>query len=221
MQLSTCPKRLFAVLAGFICLGLATPILAAEPAWKSLFDGRTLKGWKATKFGGEGEVDVKDGQIVMHAGSPMTGITWVEDVPKIDYEITLEAMRVNGSDFFCGLTFPVGESPCSFIVGGWGGGVVGLSSIDGSDASENETTKYQEFTSGRWYPVRLESHEAENRSLDRQETDGQPRHQRSQAFDPYRSRAFAPLGHLLLQHHGRAARHQGSQVGRRKNSRRA
>ena len=85
----------------------------------------------------------------------MTGITWVGDVPKIDYELTLEAMRVDGSDFFCGLTFPVGDSPCSFIVGGWGGGVVGLSSIDGSDASENETTKYQEFESGRWYAVRL------------------------------------------------------------------
>ncbi len=128
---------------------------AANPAWKSLFDGRSLKGWKATQFGGEGDVDVVDGRIVMHAGNPMTGITWVEDVPKIDYELTLEAMRVEGSDFFCGLTFPVGDSPCSFIVGGWGGGVVGLSSIDGNDASENETTKYHEFQSGRWYAVRL------------------------------------------------------------------
>src|SRR5262249_54003361 len=73
----------------------------------------------------------------------------------IDYEISLEAMRVSGSDFFCGLTFPVGEAPCSFIVGGWGGGVVGLSSIDGSDASENETTQYKEFTTGRWYKVRV------------------------------------------------------------------
>jgi hypothetical protein len=64
-------------------------------------------------------------------------------------------MRVDGSDFFCGLTFPVGDAPCSFIVGGWGGGVVGLSSIDGSDASENETTMYQEFEKGRWYGVRV------------------------------------------------------------------
>src|SRR4029079_13118601 len=55
----------------------------------------------------------------------------------------------------CGLTFPVGDSPCSFIVGGWGGGVVGLSSIDGSDASENETTKYMELETNRWYTIRL------------------------------------------------------------------
>ncbi len=128
---------------------------AQEPTWKSLFDGRSLAGWKKTAFGGEADVEVKESRIVMAAGSPMTGITWTGDFPKIEYEIALEAMRVDGSDFFCGLTFPVGDSPCSFIVGGWGGGVVGLSSIDGSDASENETTKYQEFESGRWHAVRV------------------------------------------------------------------
>ena len=58
----------------------------------------------------------------------MTGITWTNEVPTNNYEISLEAMRVEGSDFFCALTFPVGNDPCSFIVGGWGGGVVGLSS---------------------------------------------------------------------------------------------
>jgi hypothetical protein len=126
-----------------------------EPPSKSLFDGKSLKGWKKTQFGGEGKVEVKDGRIVLHSGGPMTGITWTEDFPKIDYEISLEAMRVDGSDFFCGLTFPVGDKPCSFIVGGWGGGVVGLSSIDGSDASENETTRFREFESGRWYKVRV------------------------------------------------------------------
>jgi Domain of Unknown Function (DUF1080) len=142
-------------LGALLCLTLAAQCPAAEPAWKSLFDGKSLAGWKKTAFGGEAEVEVKDGRIVMAAGSPMTGITWTREFPKIDYEISLEAMRVDGSDFFCGLTFPVGESPCSFIVGGWGGGVVGLSSIDGSDASENETTRYQEFESGRWYAIRV------------------------------------------------------------------
>ncbi len=64
-------------------------------------------------------------------------------------------MRVDGSDFFCGLTFPVGENPCSLIVGGWGGGVVGLSSLDGEDAAHNETTRYLNFEKGRWYRIRL------------------------------------------------------------------
>jgi hypothetical protein len=128
---------------------------AKEAPAKSLFDGKSLDGWKKTEFGGEADVEVKDGRIVMLAGNPMTGITWTREFPKSNYEVSLEAMRVDGSDFFCGLTFPVGDDPCSFIVGGWGGGVVGLSSIDGSDASENETTKYQEFQSGRWHKIRV------------------------------------------------------------------
>ena len=121
----------------------------------SLFDGKTLTGWKRTAFGGEGDVAIEDGRIVLRAGNPMTGITWTGPHPKMDYEISLEAMRVDGSDFFCGLTFPVGDAPCTFIVGGWGGGVIGLSSINGMDASENETTSYQEFTNGRWHKIRV------------------------------------------------------------------
>ena len=76
-------------------------------------------------------------------------------VPRYRLEVELEAMRVEGSDFFCGLTFPIKDEFCSLIVGGWGGGVVGLSSVDGSDASENETTGYREFEKGKWYPIKL------------------------------------------------------------------
>ena len=75
--------------------------------------------------------------------------------PHTNYELTLEAQRVDGSDFFCGLTFPVGKGHCSLILGGWGGSLVGLSSIDGYDASENETTCFERFETGRWYKVRV------------------------------------------------------------------
>jgi len=64
-------------------------------------------------------------------------------------------MRVDGTDFFCGMTFPVGKDPCTLIVGGWGGTVVGLSSINGMDASENETTTLMQFEKNRWYNIRL------------------------------------------------------------------
>jgi hypothetical protein len=128
---------------------------ATEPGVKTLFDGKTLKGWKITDFGGQGEVTVENGRIVMEMGNDMTGITWTNDVIKMDYEISLDAMRVDGSDFFCGLTFPVQNDPCSLILGGWGGGLVGLSSLDGNDASSNETTKMMHFENGRWYHVRL------------------------------------------------------------------
>jgi hypothetical protein len=144
---------LLGVLAGVSVAPGAEP---AQPAKsQSLFDGKSLEGWKKTAFGGEGDVDVEDGKIIMRAGNPLTGITWTGDYPRMDYDISLETMRVDGSDFFCGLTFPVGDTPCTFIVGGWGGGVIGLSSIDGSDASENETTRYQEFVSGKWHQVRV------------------------------------------------------------------
>jgi len=121
----------------------------------SLFDGKSLAGWKVTKFGGEGDVHVKDGQIVLEMGNDLTGITATKKVPTSNYEVSLEAMRLRGSDFFCGLTFPVKDNPCTLIVGGWGGGLCGLSSIGGNDASENETSSNREFVSNRWYRIRL------------------------------------------------------------------
>ena len=129
--------------------------LAQQPAAKdqaqALFDGKSLEGWKITEFGGEGEVKVEEGQIVMKMGQPLTGITWKagDQLPKDNYEITLSAMKRKGDDFFCCLTFPVGDSHASFVVGGWAGTVVGLSNIDGLDASENETTKYEKFDANK------------------------------------------------------------------------
>ncbi len=64
-------------------------------------------------------------------------------------------MRVDGEDFFCGMTFPVGKSALSLIVGGWGGKVVGLSCIDDEPAVENETCNHKEFENRRWYHIRL------------------------------------------------------------------
>jgi hypothetical protein len=121
----------------------------------SLFDGQTLGQWKITDFGGQGDVVVKDGAIYLGMGNYMTGVTWAGPVVRMNYEISLEAMRVEGNDFFCGLTFPVGENPCTLILGGWGGTVCGLSSIDRFDASENETTRMISFEKGKWCKVRL------------------------------------------------------------------
>jgi hypothetical protein len=133
----------------------ATPAPRGAEDWRPLFDGKTLEGWKKTEFGGEAEPRVENGKLVLPLGEPMTGVTWTRDFPKLDYEIALEAMRVDGHDFFCGLTFPVRESSASLILGGWGGTVCGLSCIDGHDASENETTSPHEFETGRWYKVRV------------------------------------------------------------------
>jgi hypothetical protein len=111
--------------------------------------------WASIEFGGEGSVEIDDQIIKLGMGSPLTGIRWKGKVPRENYELTLEARRTEGLDFFCGLTFPVGKDHVSFVLGGWGGGVVGISSIDGYDASENDTTMYQEFKMKQWYKVRV------------------------------------------------------------------
>ena len=127
-----------------------------DAGWKSLFDGKTLTGWKVTDFGGEGEVRVEDGAIVMEQGNNMTGVTYArKDFPKMNYEVSLEGRRLKGNDFFCTTTFPVGDDYCSLVVGGWGGTVVGLSSINSMDASENETSTLQDFKQEKWYRVRI------------------------------------------------------------------
>lgn len=125
--------------------------------WHPLFDGHSLDGWTVTDFAGHGDVEVKNGQIVMGMGATLTGVNLVKtnDVPTMNYELALDARKLEGSDFFCALTFPVGDNCCSFLLGGWGGGVVGISSIDGNDASLNQTTKYLNFEMNRWYRVRV------------------------------------------------------------------
>jgi hypothetical protein len=124
---------------------------------QALFNGKNLDGWKVTDFGGEGEVRVEDGQIIMRMGQPLTGVTLADGskLPSDNFEISLQAMKRKGDDFFCALTFPVRDSHASFVVGGWAGTVVGLSSIDGLDASENETTQYEKLDHNKWYAVRV------------------------------------------------------------------
>jgi hypothetical protein len=120
-----------------------------------IFNGKTLDGWEITNFGPQGPVYVSGDAIILGMGDGCTGVTWKKEFPEMNYQVTLEAKKVEGNDFFCGITFPVGESPCTFIVGGWGGTTVGLSSINGADASENETTTLQKFEKDIWYRICL------------------------------------------------------------------
>jgi hypothetical protein len=125
-------------------------------ATRVLFDGRSLEGWQETPFGGNGECRVEDGVIVLEPGFPLTGITTTrDDLPTNHYEILIEARKTDGIDFFCGLTFPVNDTHCSLIVGGWAGSLVGLSSIDGHDAAHNETQRFMKFERNQWYSIQL------------------------------------------------------------------
>ena len=131
-------------------------VKASAEEWTSLFDGKTFGKWKPTDFGGASDPRIEDGMIVLPVGVTLSGITHSgEGIPTINYEIELEAKRIDGSDFFCGLTFPVKDKNASLILGGWGGAVCGISSLDGEDASSNSTTKAISFESNRWYRVRM------------------------------------------------------------------
>jgi hypothetical protein len=123
---------------------------------KSLFDGKTLGAWKSVEFGGEGAVKLDNGAIRVEMGATLSGIQWTgEATPRTNYELSVEAMKIDGSDFFLGIVFPVGKDSCSFVAGGWGGGVTGLSSVDHMNASENETASDQTYKKNQWYTFRL------------------------------------------------------------------
>lgn len=127
-----------------------------KPGTIVLFDGKSLDGWKPTDFFRPGEIKVDGGAIVMAAGKPMTGITSTRrDLPTTNYELRYEARRLSGDDFFAAATFPVGKSHVTLVNGGWGGNVTGLSSLNGSDASENETNRFLKYTNNTWYRFRV------------------------------------------------------------------
>lgn len=131
---------------------------ARKPNEFSLFNGEDLGSWEVTQFGGEGDVFVnEDGDLEFGFGAIMTGVHWSEAVPATsNYEITFDAMKLDGTDFFCALTFPVKDSHGTFVIGGWGGGVVGISCVDDLNASENETMNIEGFEDDRWYRIRVQ-----------------------------------------------------------------
>ena len=148
--------RLLAVLLLAPVLPAAGQTSPAGGEWRSMFDGESFGKWKQTPFGGNGPVKVEKRAIYFGPGRPLAGITWSGEFPKTDYEIRFEGVRVAGGDFFASLTFPVGDSFATWVTGGWGGDIVGISSIDDWDASENETRTYFNFEAGRWYKFLLQ-----------------------------------------------------------------
>jgi hypothetical protein len=135
---------------------------APPPGWTVLLDGRSLDGWEVTPFGGQGpvelvELDSGGGALRLGMGSMLTGIRWKDAaaLPRLDYELEVVAARLAGTDFFCGLTFPVADAHATLVLGGWGGALTGLSCLDGRDASDNETRSYRSYARGRDYLVRV------------------------------------------------------------------
>ena len=129
---------------------------AAGADWIPLFDGESLENWSVPVYGGDGKVEVKEGNIVIGKGDAVTGILYEKEFPKVHYEIQYEARRTGGYDFFGSCTFPIKESFCTFVTGGWGGGLTGLSNIDGYNAYENTTGQHVDYEDHVWYRFRIQ-----------------------------------------------------------------
>src|SRR5947209_5113876 len=113
-----------------VTLSAADRASADSAGQRMLFDGKTMGAWKVSDFEGAGDPHVEEGALVLPFGERLSGVKWTgEALPRINYEIALEAKRVDGSDFFCGLTFPLNDEYASLIIGGWGGALCGISSI--------------------------------------------------------------------------------------------
>ena len=144
-----------------VLAGLPAPELPASFAnrvgWTNLFNGKDLTDWAETDYAGRGNVVVKNGELHIENGLVITGVHYTNKtvLPKTNYEITYQAKKINGADFFALLTFPVGDKHASLVTGGWGGAVTGISSINSMDASENDTTVYLKYNPGQWYTFRL------------------------------------------------------------------
>jgi hypothetical protein len=145
------------------------------PRWE-LFTPQQIAKWREAAVARSGGINQETDGFTLKEGSPMTGITfpsWFGDgMPVVNYAIEYGAMRVSGGDFFGSATFPVRdkETFVTFVLGGWGGSQVGLSCIDGYDASENATGSSQKFENGRWYQIRIEVRPKEIKVL----LDGRP-----------------------------------------------
>ncbi|NLJ42008.1 MAG: DUF1080 domain-containing protein [Bacteroidales bacterium] len=138
-----------------ICIIIITTFSSNRPDEKVLFNGISMDHWEVLDYEGHGEVTVADSCIIIGKGELISGIRWTDDFPISNYEVTLKAKRVNGNDFFCGMTFPVRDSYLTLILGGWRGALSGLSCIDGYDAANNQTGIAYGFGTGWWYDVRL------------------------------------------------------------------
>jgi Domain of Unknown Function (DUF1080) len=121
-----------------------------------LFDGKSMDRWEIADFGGQDRIEVIDGAIVCEPGYPIAGIRSLrDDLPTNDYMLELEAQKIDGTDFFCCLTFPVNDGHLSLVLGGWGGTTCGLSCLDEKDAAHNETRFVRRFPREQWFRIQI------------------------------------------------------------------
>lgn len=138
-----------------LCFSLAAALTVQADA-VNLFNGKDLTGWKVADMMQSGTVSVlKDGSVECSPGNPMTAIAYTNEPLRMNYELSLQAVRVKGSDFFAALTIPIEQHYCTVIIGGWGGSLCGISSVDHMDAADNQWSQGVNLENKRWYTLRV------------------------------------------------------------------
>ncbi len=133
------------------------PVAPAEEPWIA---GNELGDWQPLETASQAKVSMKDGVLTMGNGDGVSGVHYAgkRPLPVVDYEISWEGMKLDGVDFFASATFPVRDlKTCvTFVNGGWGGGVTGISCIDDMAANENNTTAMVSYKLNQWYKFRVQ-----------------------------------------------------------------
>ena len=153
-------RRRFSAAIGAVALAQCADQSTPSPV-HSLLSAQWLSKWTTPMVPEAGRVVVNESSIRLDSGAPMTVVRFDAlselGLNLAHYEVTFEARRVEGTDFFAALTFPVGsQDRClSFINGGWGGGTTGFSNIDHTPASDNLTASLQRYVLGQWHAFRV------------------------------------------------------------------
>ncbi|MBM4039871.1 MAG: DUF1080 domain-containing protein [Planctomycetes bacterium] len=125
------------------------------PAWVTLFDGKSLKGWKVVGPALE-PAAVKEGQLVLGQEGTSGGVVRQGEFPRLNYEVSLEAMKIAGNVDFCMIVFPIGDQEAVWKFGGGAtGNHVALHWVNGGVIPGDEAARVTDITAGRWYKLRI------------------------------------------------------------------
>lgn len=131
-----------------------------EPIVRELFDGTNLEEWQLGVYGEPDDYELQGDGVVIPQTAALAGMTYTGALPEAPYRLVVEATKLYGGDFFLGVTFPVRDAHLTLVVGGWGGVVSGLSSLDGKDAARNATKTVRHFPNGKRHVVAIEVDDA-------------------------------------------------------------
>jgi formylglycine-generating enzyme required for sulfatase activity len=153
------PANRFRNIGCRVCVAAKEAVKAARDVrpgeWQSLFDGKTLMGWKVGEHNElkNGEAKVEDGAMVLAARGRL-GLAWTGAMPQGDYEVAFDTSLVSGHRL-ASLLFPVGGGHCDLVLGGISGKLVGLDGVDGKGYRDNPALAQMRFETNHWYAVRV------------------------------------------------------------------